>query len=1269
MAIVTPNPTGDGGRFDPFIFYLNQTGIQEIKVDVAPSRIAGRVTDKSSGKAIANASVVTEIYAEGYVPDVKKAPPSKIITTDANGYFELTNGANGLTWGDNAHTRSYATANGYANVTPMKLLYVSAINNLTIVKANGRNYNNVIEKVPGSITKFLVYGEPIGSDPGAFYKPIKAYIKREDGTVFTEAEANAPGVSMLTGIKQKFVIIPEDPGYFGDTVFVTGGEKAYVNVSLKRLKHRLDFKLVDEGGKPLDPNTVQVTINGQIGQQKPNSNGLVQFEFENVSVNNYTVQFTAINKSGYIPKVVGITNQESKMPAKYDIVMEKGASISGQVMVGNQYAKFAKVYIHYTSSEAIVTDKEKIDLSLLETTANEFGKYEIFGLPIKNNQTVKVHATLAPTADMPYSIKGEEKDVTITDKVGKADFLLSIFTGPVITNLYGFPIAIEKIEAISTTKTKVTGIVDLSKNYSKFTGLAGNKIRVSDVVFDINNKNQPLTDVSLDAISQLKLRYQDKYNVLLASTSGPLKITQTGVGGSVIGKVSIVDNSFNYPSSYINFTNVVTKQTIPFYLSLPGSSENAPNQTIIKAIYNDKTEVDKYFLSDPIGNPLKFSFIGFDATAKQSNSYIATDGKIHLDVNFKGEVPNATPSTVNVDIKDLVLDGNKIYPSKGAYPLVLNMQDWKLEVRDWTIDPVKGGIYSQNSLIKTGVVDIPVRTFNLRKDDFIVKNFSLNQLTLGSGLLNLVEIDTTNFHLVFDQACGSDQNAHWRFSGSAAAKTYVAKIPIKAVAGKFPATTLNVNYFQLISYNKENLISLSGAQDGVRLYNNSRFTFFPQSVSSSAGSYSLGGQGVIAVPRVNNVAMDLLFSNTNGSLDMQAGGMNLNFEGKGYVQFKNDASKLITSAGGVTSIAGTVAEPGKVNPIDCILKFGEGQPGMIDLTPGFELNLDGVGKPTTNSLKLTINNNKLTNGMFVENNDWTLLKFSGELTDPKTPANMVKTKPLFKFQVLGDISANADGITMEQATPLGDVKMTYDFASRRMMGSMHMEKVQFGSYNFTGDVEVGYGGEQGFLLMGAGQLNTGTLLVEGFGTFNIGVLFANSDLSENSIAKVTQYSKAKENLCWLKENQKGFKGFFISGGYDIINVQKGFDMAVASVYVNAILGVETSIGANFSKDKYKILIGAHGEVNAGMSAISGTSISGGIKANITVAGDYKPTGFEVAGNAGIVVPYKVSQYLVLDTLTFEGSQKAKIFFRYKKGDPKFEFELGSAPELLKCPVL
>ncbi|MBB2147270.1 hypothetical protein GM921_17345 [Pedobacter sp. LMG 31464] len=1290
---ITPPADGKSGRFKPYIAQLFKSG-QSVQVQLATSRVSGRVFDGQTGKPIPNSVVRTEVY------DVQmKTPISNTFTTDQNGYFEIINGANGVSWKDNYYFRAYAIIDGYANDDKPTTLNATEINALispsnkdtTKVKPvqlfkDGNNYNFSILKKPGTLISGVVAGQIGNKLPTA----IDAYIQTEDGTIIPTLKVDKDGKKVVglysfnaTSKTQKFKIIPLDPGFIDSTYNVPVPKGTFTqNFILQRRMHKMIIKLQTADGQKIANGDVKVTINNDAALSKSSLDSQVSFEFENVSVNNYEVKVTNNNKNSYVPKLVNFKNDESATAQEYTITLEKGSAIRGKVTLDGLPAKNARVYLHYTTSDAVtsniavaskvssfsgsvlggskpvntsITADKTNNVASLEDFTDELGNYEIVGLPIKDNETVKVQVTMS--ADV--AINGAEKDVQIIGGGAHADFALTTFKGPLVNNIYGFPLAVEKIEKITETQYSITGIVDLSTNSSSFTWAnPDSKIRVSNVIVNAKDNYQPTGAVPIDAIANIKMRYLDKYNVLVKKYGlnvKSLNIEKTVDGGAIKGTVSIIDNSFKYPSSYLNFDNAGD-----FYLSI--ATQDALNMVNVPAIYSGRKRSEKYNLSNNAGGDLAFSFINFNTTANAKSSYIGPDGKFHLDINFKGEMPNSTPKQIDVNIKDLVLDGNTVEPQKGNSSLLLKLQTWDLEVKDWVIDVKKGGIYSENSIIKTGIIDVPTKLFNLRSDNVILDGFDVTNLYLGGDLVKLAGIKKENVKLVYDEAVGSDHSGHWRFSGASLTKDPVATIAVPAVAGKFKGLNLNVNYFQFISFANENLISLSSTQGSVKLYGNDKITFTPANIGSYVGKYAIGGSMKIDLPRVTPVTVDLMFDKTN----MELGNFNLNFEGKGYVQFKNDQSKKVENNGGITKIYGIVEEPNKINPIPCDLTFSTTQPGIIALAKENNiLNMDGVGAPDiTKNLTLKIAGTG-DDGMKEENKDWTTLKFSGELNDPNSD-KLVTKKPFYKFEVLGDVTANANGISMEKATPFGSIQMIYDFPNRQMTGSLRMENIAFGSYFFTGDIEVSYG-SKGFLMLGAGQLNTGTLFVEGFGTFNIGMLFANTTLSPTSIAKVTQYSKSVENKCWLDKYKTDFQGFFLTGGYDVLNEKKGIDLGVASVYLNAVLGVEASIGASFNKPSYKALIGAHGMVSAGMSAVTGTSINGSLAAHLTASAEYSNSTINIDGRAGIGVKYSLSQYLIAKTVTYNGSIDARVLFHYQPGATSLKFQIEKDNPLPDCP--
>ncbi|RZL52943.1 MAG: hypothetical protein EOO93_21690, partial [Pedobacter sp.] len=457
--------------------------------------------------------------------------------------------------------------------------------------------------------------------------------------------------------KQKIKVIPLDNGYLEDTfdvdVTATSNTSPLVkNFTLFRREHRMLITLEDEKGAPITPGDLRVTVNNESSLSRTNiltsyidgtgksvSASGVKFSFENVSVNNYDIKITSASNTVYIPKLVKISNTESVDYKVTKIVVEKGSVISGKVTLNGQPAKNARVYVHYNTadekmSSVPIFDKsapvkivngmpvkayeedKTINKAALEDFTDEFGNYEIKGLPAKDGETIKIHATMETT----FAVNGAEKNVTITSGLGMADFELTTFNGPLVKDIHGFPIAVEKIEKLSETQFSVTGIVDLSKNNSSLTWANPDaKIRVSNVVVNANNNYQPVGAVTLDAIANLKMRYLEKYNVLLRSentaTNKGLKIEKTDNGGAVKGTVSIIDNSFNYPSSHLNFDNAGD-----FYLSTVTNA--AANTVVIPAIYVGAKKNEKFNLSNVFGQDLKFSFINFATTANAKTSYI-----------------------------------------------------------------------------------------------------------------------------------------------------------------------------------------------------------------------------------------------------------------------------------------------------------------------------------------------------------------------------------------------------------------------------------------------------------------------------------------------------------------------------------------------------------------------------------------------------------------------------------------------------------------------
>lgn len=1266
---IAPNPTTEGTTFRPVIIPFSS---DEASVTLMPTRITGRILDASSGKGLVTGKV------KGSVNGI----PFSVPVIDSSGYFEIVNGrkhAGGgiLSWKNQAGLSIYAKAPGYKN---------SVTKTRDAMDEEGKQHEYTFPLEPAASISGRIIDEA--------GKPVEVWIMRDDSSVFENDDVkitlvkNYPvttggtfKVPYTSGI-HKVTFIPKDPAYFDTTLSfsVFSGTKNFGDIVIYRRKHRMNFmlKLVKQDGTPVPlpstgfpKNKFRITVNNDEKLSKLNSSGSsVLFEFENVSVNNYTVLVDNNGEGGYIPMTLNIKNTETREPVDYVVTLKLGGSISGVVKLDGNPVKNARVYLEKSSG----TGGLKTTWSTLETRTDASGKYEISGVPAVSK--VIVHATL----DTSFTVAGAQAEITLNSGNGSVDLAMSSFKEIQITDIYGFPFSVEKIEKYGK-KYKVTGLVDLGKGKTPFEWLDPNsKVRASEVMFVAGGDKKGSPDgneVTLD-ISSLKMRYLDKYNVKLQNPELaydkedqklgylPLSIRRSGTGGGEVrSRISIIDNSFNYPSTYLSFDKV------SFCLGT-GAEPGKPAKTLVTGISTAAGIFPQYQICGPDGNAISFKFIGFPSTADPSGSYIDNTGKMHLKIAMTGYMPSGQ-GKITVNLPDVVLDNNSIKPAAGSAPLEFKMQTWTLQVKDWKVDPTQGGIVSSNSLLKTGVVDVPAKTFNLRHDMFIVKDFDVQKMVLGGGVLELSKVSPSGV-LVFDEKCGSDLQPHWRLA--IAGKNGDPAALITGLGTAFPVNTLELTYIQLISYGlgdkAENILTLGEIPGGVsNLFGNPLMTFFPKAISSGDGAFYLNGDLKFKVPRMNASFLDIEFKKLGTKLISEAMPFNNSFEAPGYVRFTTDKNikPKFEPEKGLATLYGTVEEPGKLRPIECRLVFGTGEKGRIYLTANKKLSL----LSSESGLSLTISDDVEKNGMRVNDDDWSLLSFSGELDDPQSKGMSKKPKPVFNFTVHGEINASSEKLEIDNInTPFGKLALTYDFPGKELRGTLEIpDGTEIGSYKFGGNLETRFG-DKGFVICGSGQLNTGTLLAEGFGTFNSGFLLANYSLDDGLIKKATTYSLNPANVCWLSNNAANFKGFFFCGGYDILNVQKGFDIAIASVYLHATVGVEASLGMNFSKGaNIRMGVGAHGKVEAGMAAITGTTIDGTVDINVNASADYmQGVGFGLDGSAFATVTYKACQSYIADEICFGGSKEARIDFGLgpacQKKKAYYEFQLGAPGKLTSC---
>lgn len=1259
------------------------------KLKPMPGRVGGRVQDKSSLKGLGGALVAVKVIRPGNKDTIL------LRFTDTSGYFEILDlfklaGIAKNVVNTNVIMNAYYP--GYKQVAGIKQGTVSA---------TGKQYIDNILMDPGGTIKGYVENE-LGA-------PVEAYIKRSDGLVVKTGSANKNQFTIPAPSKKQetLYVIPLDGGYFPDTlqVNVKDGINQLNKVLVYRRKHRMNFFVTDQStGKKLGG--AMVVISDSLYDHTKQGTNMIPdlpatFSFENVSVNNYTVLVTGPKDMGYVPKMLNIKNEESKDFKIYNVPLKKGASVSGTVTLDGKPVSGAKVYLDYQQQNVgwkfiplnspppgnSPPGNQTLSggtLPEIVTISDAQGHYTLQGIPL-NNGTVNIISTL----DTGFTVIGDKQVVNMSAN-SSVDLHLKTYQQMTIKTLFGFPLSIEKLEPTNTAnQVKISGKVDISKGSSDFTFLSGtqNQVSISDIIYEGKNNNgqrvgEPsVSEVKLDATSSLKLSYLQKYNVLVTAmgenTSAPelLRISKDGSGrGTIKGYVNIVDNSFNYPSSYLNFT-----QKDQFYLcKKTGDQLDNKLNAILSPVSSQLRRglATQYHLANLKGNPISFKFLQFNATADPLLSYIDLQGKIHLDVSLKCNIPNAKPENFNVHAGGVILDNEKVYPTTDTSAISVQLEKWVMEIRNWSIDPMKGGIYSTNGLIKTGKLDIPFTEFNLRPDMLVMDGFKLSELQLGGGVKKLEGITPGNARIVYDDKTGSDMSGHWKLGITSTNNQPAASIRNISFNGtpqnKYLSQDIYLEYIELLS-NGEDILTIQQSENPMIINQNSLAQFRPQSISSGPDFFKVTGGLDIPAPRFVPIMTTLQFSGKPTAMKMEIVPVEMSFEGKGYVNFFSFRDKKDEISQNKIVIPGYVVEQNGFNPINAIFYADGNNPSTanyhVDIEKGYILNLTSEappgGKSGNYNFKILEGGMKVPSGA----NDWDLLTFTGNLlTNDATLATSGNNTSQNKmtFTVKGDVDVSGDAMKVSNISlPFGKMNMVYEYQTKSLKGSLVVNDQQLGPFKAGGTVQMSID-PQGWFFMGACIVNTG--IPGPFSTMNMGFLLGNHNFSGSDWTNVkdvvSQYSFDKSSLCWLQKNpgSGNIKGFYITAGKHILDEKIGFDVPGASLYLRAEVGGEASLFTDFSNPGIQLSGGLYGSVKAGASALN-ISANGEFKVSGSFTGAVTEQKMCIGGKLGASLSVSGTIDLGIKEVSLGSIQKNAVLAMTfsKNSGMNTDFYLGSAP--------
>ncbi len=1171
---------------------------------------------------------------------------------------------------------------------------------------------------------------------------VDSYLQVDSGKIYEsqyQGDFDIP-IAPKNGVKIR--IIPKDVAWFDTTLVLTQADlnKSLIKlnkIQLYRRKHRIQFSVSTKLPTSNIVQTIRVknaTI--QLGDNVITTDqyGKAQFPaFENVSVNNYTFVVKGPNGQGYIPKTVNVNSEETREFKQIDIVLEKGSEISGTVKLDGNLVKNARVYLEVNNTGSNATSINyfnKIDAeikpydksgkqteintvnvdaikNLIESTkstesniddanlvvayTDANGKYTLQGVPV-NNQKINVIATL----DTTFTVAGDKQQVNIQAGSAQLNFNLKSYNNALVNKLYGFPLTVEKIEPVNSKQIKVTGLVHWTEAISDFKLNDDNKVlRVENVLFDLSNNSENLAiakvhdnSVDIPGVTHLKLSYIDKYNVELTSNvsseqsnTTALKITKENDFGKIGGFMQIVDNSFNYPSSYLDFTgslfylgtkkNNVINNTI--YVATSAYSETESLKSALQTNTQYKIDIDGkvisyknlpkpiYWLSNQKGDSIEFKLINFTAKANPKESYIDDKGKIHLNTSLKCHIDNAQPENFSVYLPEIILDENKVYDASYNYPINIKLEDWMLEIRDWRFSTTEGGIISTNGLLKTKIVDIKVDKFVLRNDMFIMKA-NLRDLSLAGGKFPLkIEVEAKP-QLNYEYKVGRDMLPHWNFSLMGTANKKVASLPPLKVLDNY---TVDLNYIEILS-NNEMIVQLMQKNVKPTLFKNDVAEFELLTIFNGPNYINVSGLLNTSAPRMGNILLSANWSDKD--LIPKFDNVKTDFEAKGFVHFEAE-DKEITINDQIVKIEGRVLEKPDLtfNPLPATFYARKGKKNYeVILQKDWVTQLTNIEskenpqKTQSTGFKLKIDNG----GMNVIGSDWSTLKYNGIMSSNSSSDKVVAPTSV-NFEVLGAVSAKSDDMQVSGGTSFGSVDSHFDFKNKELRGSINIvTAVDLGSVRvIKGNIETCFG-EGGFYVAGgmSAFIPAGPLS----GIYNVGMMAGNYKLTPEIWGIVNSCIDTRVvNNCYFSTT-KTLSGFYFAFNREIIDFEESFNFIIANGYVKATALLGGDFYVNYVGNHFKV--GADGYiyiyVGAGLSAITGTSISGSIDGQGMVGFQFGPPNYFYA-SLGLGFNAKVEQNLGVTSLSAEKSVRCLLS---ASSDSGFKVSLGGDGDKVDCDI-
>ncbi|RZM27204.1 MAG: hypothetical protein EOO88_14220, partial [Pedobacter sp.] len=741
----------------------------------------------------------------------------------------------------------------------------------------------------------------------------------------------------------KLVVMPYDRAYQTDTIEVNlpRGDEFIGMIPLTPRTHKMRIRVVHQNDElvPVLVTLVETGTQDTILQSKGNvALSTAYFNFVNNATKNFTIHVKPLNntpvpgKKLFLPRTFTIENVDNGIEKPYELEVFPGRVLTGNVAFENG-GKVSGAKVYMESGQGGATDNFSI-------TDSE-GKYSIV-LPQVGINEYTVRANYFEEGKTYVSAQKEVKA-----QENKADLLIKIVNEIDVSRLLGFKTKITSLLPQGGGLYQVSGElydVPVNGNFETKDSILNRNLSFSNVSIKASAiKNAagvpmavPLEHIETDN-REISVLVNNAFNGILHGAEGQIMLLKgsTDTTGTINGKVRILDNSFNFPSSYMRM------QDTDFYLGIQTAAETMP----VFSSGKKGPVAEQFKLTNKMGGAIAFKYLGFNGIADTQGARTSNvkGGTIRLYLNLSTMLPGNVPFNVKAGeariskggigrilTADTLSFGLEKWTVKATKPVlsaaISNTETGESQQSDnstWELSPSSGGLVIKKGEILTSKVNIPFNEMTIipgeegLAGDLICPDLmgegSLQRLDLNIGGIAKLKIKLgSKVSFIYDRGVGRDAGGHYKLSvASPNYNDYVATFGgLDGMSN--PNEPFKIQMISLLS-NGEELFGFANNQS-VTYYN--QVKFMPKVLSStSQNSFSIAGNLDLGIPSLNTSFYEKLVYSKNGNgnkLTMPL--LEFSFTGQGGVKFTSIAKKeaqQFRPEGFV--MAGNMALPGGVN--------------------------------------------------------------------------------------------------------------------------------------------------------------------------------------------------------------------------------------------------------------------------------------------------------------------------------------------------------------------